>query len=266
MNEWLLDNEAALRLGVFFGLLLLLLVLQMLAPRRPLPQYRRRWGVNLGMVALDTVLARLLIPLGAVGIALWAQRSETGLLHAVQWPAWLEAVLAFLVLDCLIYAQHRLFHFWPLFWRLHRVHHSDLEIDVTTGVRFHPVEILLSMLIKMAAVAVLGAPVAAVIAFEIALNATSMFSHANLHLPFALDRILRMIVVTPDMHRVHHSIHSSEHNRNFGFNFSWWDHLFGSYTAQPADGHERMVLGLTSFREAPAQKLGALLAQPLKPL
>lgn len=266
MNEWLLDNEAALRLGAFLGLLLLLLGWQTLAPRRPLPQYRRRWGVNLGLVALDTVLVRLLIPLGAVGVALWAQRSGTGLLHAVVLPAWLEFALAFLALDCLIYGQHRLFHAMPVFWRLHRVHHSDLEFDVTTGVRFHPVEILLSLLIKMAAVAALGAPVVAVIVFEIALNATSLFNHSNLNLPLSLDRILRRILVTPDMHRVHHSVHRREHDSNFGFNLSWWDYLFGSYTAQPADGHERMAIGLPAFREPQTQNLRALLAQPLKPL
>lgn len=266
MEEWLIVEEGALRLICFVSVLALLLALQTLAPRRPQPQYRRRWGVNLGMVALDALLARLLIPLGAVGTALWAQRSGAGLLHAVELPAWLEFALAFLALDCLIYWQHRIFHRVPAFWRLHRVHHSDLEFDTTTGVRFHPVEILLSMLIKMAAVAALGAPAVAVIAFEIALNATSLFNHANLHLPLALDRILRRVVVTPDMHRVHHSIHSCEYNRNFGFNFPWWDRLFGSYTSQPAEGHEGMTIGLTRFREPETQGLAALLAQPLKPL
>jgi sterol desaturase/sphingolipid hydroxylase (fatty acid hydroxylase superfamily) len=266
MVEWLIAKEGALRLICFVSLLILLLVLQALAPRRPLTQSPRRWGVNLGMVALDALLARLLIPLGAVGTALWAQVSGTGLLHAVALPAWLEFALAFLALDCLIYWQHRIFHMVPAFWRLHRMHHSDLEFDTTTGVRFHPVEILLSMLIKMAAVAALGAPAAAVIVFEMALNATSLFNHANLHLPLALDRILRRAVVTPDMHRVHHSIHSREYNRNFGFNFPWWDRLFGSYAAQPEDGHERMAIGLPRFREPETQGFAALLAQPLKPL
>lgn len=264
--EWIIVREGTVRLVCFVTALTVLLLLQARAPRRPLPLLRQRWRSNLGMVALDTVLVRLLIPLGAVGVALWAQRGGTGLLPAIELPAWLEIVLAFLALDCLIYWQHRLFHALPVFWRLHRVHHSDLEIDVTTGVRFHPVEILLSMLIKMAAVAALGAPVVAVIAFEVALNATSMFSHANLHLPLALDRIVRRVLVTPDMHRVHHSVHPHEHNRNFGFNFSWWDHLFGSYAAQPADGHGGMTIGLTRFREPAAQGLGALLLQPLKPV
>ncbi len=266
MAEWLIAQEGALRLGCFGAALVLLLVLQTLAPRRPLARYRQRWRVNLVLVALDALLVRLLIPLGAVGVALWAQRGGTGLLHAIELPPWLEFVLAFLALDGLIYWQHRWFHAVSLFWRLHRVHHSDVEIDVTTGLRFHPVEILLSMLIKMAAVAALGAPAAAVIAFEIALNATSLFNHANLRLPLALDRWLRRLVVTPDMHRVHHSVHPREYNRNFGFNFPWWDRLFGSYADQPEDGHERMGIGLTRFREVEAQGLAALLAQPLKPL
>ncbi len=265
MQEWLVAQEGLVRLICFMSAIVLLLALQAWAPRRPLPQYRRRWSVNLGMVALDALLVRLLIPLGAVGAALWAQRSGTGLFNVAELPAWLEFVLAFLALDCLIYWQHRWSHALPLFWRLHRVHHSDLEIDVTTGVRFHPVEILLSMLIKMAAVMLLGAPAVAVIAFEIALNATSMFSHANLHLPSRLDRMLRRVLVTPDMHRVHHSIHRAEHDRNFGFNFSWWDHLFGSYTEQPADGHDSMSIGLGRFREPAEQGLGTLLLQPLKP-
>ena len=266
MAQWMVVDESIVRLVYFVSALIVLLILQARAPRRPLSHYRQRWSANFALVALDALLVRLLLPLGAVGVALWAQGNETGLLHMTPWPAWLEAGLAFLALDCLIYAQHRLFHALPLFWRLHRVHHSDLEMDTTTGVRFHPVEILFSMLIKMAAVVALGAPAVAVITFEIALNATSMFSHSNLHLPAALDRMLRRVLVTPDMHRVHHSIHQAEHDTNFGFNFSWWDHLFGSYTAQPADGHDNMTIGLGRFREPQAQGLGALLLQPLKPV
>jgi sterol desaturase/sphingolipid hydroxylase (fatty acid hydroxylase superfamily) len=266
MHEWLLEHEAAARFGAFAGVLLALLAAQWRWPRRPLAAPARRWGVNLAMVAIDTVFVRLAVPLGAAGAALWAQNRGVGLLTLAAWPPWLEGALAFLALDCLIYWQHRLFHRIPLFWRLHRMHHSDLEIDTTTGVRFHPVEIAVSMLIKIAAVIALGAPVFAVIVFEIALNATSLFNHANVALPLRLDRALRLALVTPDMHRVHHSVHRREHDSNFGFNLSWWDHVFRSYTDQPADGHLTMRIGLHAFRDAAEQRLGPLLLQPVRPL
>lgn len=265
MYDWILAHEPALRLTAFAGVLVLLLIAEVLWPRRAAPMRRRlRWGANLPMVAVDTLFVRVLIPLGATGVALWAQGRGVGLLHQVQWPLAAEAMLAFLAFDCLIYWQHRIFHQVPLLWRLHRMHHSDIEFDATTAVRFHPVEILLSMLIKMGAVLVLGAPAIAVIAFEIALNATAMFNHANLRLPLDLDRVLRRLVVTPDMHRVHHSTHRREHNSNYGFNLPWWDHLFRSYTDQPAEGHTQMVIGLNQFREAAGQRLLPLLAQPFQ--
>ena len=265
MQEWTLAHEPLLRLAAFGAVLALMLAAEVLWPRRAGPmQRRRRWGANLGLALVDTVAVRLLFPLGAAGVALWAATRGVGLLNVVAWPAWAEGVLAFLALDAAIYWQHRLFHRIPLFWRLHRMHHSDLEFDATTGVRFHPVEIVVSMLIKLAVVVALGAPVLAVILFEVVLNASSMFNHGNVRLPVPLDRALRRLLVTPDMHRVHHSTHRAEHDSNYGFNLSWWDHLFRSYTGQPAEGHTAMRIGLAAFREPGEQRLLSLLAQPLR--
>ena len=267
MHDWILAHEPWLRVGAFAGLLLLLVLAEHFWPRRDgALQRRARWGTNLSIVAIDALLVRLLIPLGATGTAIWADVRGYGLLQQLDAPPVLEGALAFLALDLLIYWQHRLFHRIPLFWRLHRMHHSDLEFDATTGVRFHPVEILLSMLIKMGAIAALGAPAVAVVVFEIALNGTSLFNHSNLRLPLGLDRALRKLVVTPDMHRVHHSVHRHEHDSNYGFNLSWWDHLFRSYTDQPRDGHTTMQIGLTVFRDPADQALTRLLAQPLQRL
>jgi len=264
MQNWIVANEPWLRLAAFGFALVLLLTVEGLWPRRGGPmQHRVRWTANLSIVVLDVLLVRLLIPLGATGTAIWAEVHGYGVFHRTDWPLAVEAALAFLALDLLIYWQHRLFHLIPWGWRLHRMHHSDVEFDATTGVRFHPGEILLSMLIKMIAVLALGAPVVAVILFEIALNATSLFNHANLRLPPALDRALRACVVTPDMHRVHHSVHRHEHDSNYGFNLSWWDRLFGSYTAQPADGHTTMQVGLARFREPADQTITRLLTQPV---
>ena len=269
MPEWIVAHEAPLRLAAFLSVLALLLLAQERWPRRvPAPGRRGRWSVNLSMVVLGALVARamagLVVLLGAVAAAQWAARHGVGVLAWLQWPPLVEGALAFLALDCAIYWQHRLFHRLPLFWRLHRMHHSDLDFDTTTGVRFHPVEIGVSMLIKVAVVLALGAPALAVILFEVALNATSLFNHANLRLPPALDGALRRLLVTPDMHRVHHSVHRREHDSNFGFNLPWWDHLFRSYTDQPADGHTTMAIGLQQFRDAGEQRLGPLLLQPLK--
>lgn len=267
MHDWIIAHEATLRLAAFVGLLALLLAAEFAWPRRAGPMHRAlRWSANLPMVVAGAVFVRLLVPLGATGAALWAQAQGVGLLHRVDAPAPVEAVLAFAALDCLIYWQHRVFHKVPLFWRLHRMHHSDVEFDATTALRFHPVEILVSMLIKIGAVVALGAPALAVIAFEIALNGTAMFNHSNLRLPPGIDRALRALVVTPDMHRVHHSVHRREHDSNYGFNLPWWDRLFGSYTDQPAEGHTGMRIGLHAFRDDPEQGLLPLLLQPLKPL
>ena len=201
-------------------------------------------------MAVDTLLVRILFPTTAVGLALLAEARGFGLFNVVALPAWVAVVASVVILDLAIYLQHVLFHAVPALWRLHRMHHADLEFDVTTGLRFHPIEILLSMLIKFAVVAALGAPALAVLIFEVLLNATSMFNHGNVRIPAGLDRVLRWLVVTPDMHRVHHSILSRETNSNFGFNLPWWDRLFGTYRAQPAAGHEAMTIGIEQFRDA----------------
>ncbi len=265
VQDWIVGNEPWLRLAAFGSVLVLLLAAEGWWPRRTGPmRHRLRWGANLSVVVVNGLLVRLLIPLGATGTAVWAGVHGYGLFARLAWSPALEAAVSFLALDALIYWQHRLFHLIPLFWRLHRMHHSDVEFDATTGVRFHPAEILVSMLIKMGAVLALGAPAVAVIAFEIALNATSLFNHANLRLPEPVDRALRRVLVTPDMHRVHHSVHRREHDSNYGFNLSWWDHLFRSYTAQPADGHTTMRIGLAQFRDDAEQRLPALLVQPFR--
>lgn len=263
MPEFVLVHAPAVRAGVFVAVLALLLAAETLAPRRTGPRLRTlRWGPNLLMTVTGAVAVRVLLPLGAVGIAAWAGAHQVGLFNAMRLPAGIAGVLSFLLLDVLIYAQHRLLHAWPLLWPIHRMHHSDVEFDATTALRFHPLEIVLSMALKMAAVLALGAPPLAVILFEIALNASAMFNHANLKLPLRLDDALRQLVVTPDMHRVHHSTHADEYNRNYGFCLSLWDRLFGSYRAQPREGHEGMVIGQRQFREPAEQTFAALLRQP----
>lgn len=257
------EPETLVRLGAFVVLATLLLCAEAAWPRRTAAISRRqRWPANFGLIVVDSLLLRLLAGTGAVGVAWWSQARGYGLLHALSWPAWIEFVLTLLALDLLIYGQHRLMHAVPLLWRLHRVHHSDPGFDVSTALRFHPIEILLSMGIKMLAVAALGAPVWAVVAFEVLLNATSMFNHANLRLPPRVDRLLRLILVTPDMHRVHHSIHRDETDSNFGFNLPWWDRLFGSYRAQPRDGHTAMHIGIAEIPQPGG--LLALLLQPFR--
>ena len=259
------DHEPFIRLGAFFGVFAAVAAWEILAPRRTLTAARRaRWPGNLGIVLLNTLIVRAILPAGAVGIALAAEAKEFGLLHAVAIPFWLKAVIGFVALDLAIYLQHVLFHAVPALWRLHRMHHADLGFDVTTGARFHPIEIVFSMLIKAAAIAALGAPAVAVLAFEIALSATAMFNHANARLPLGLDRWVRLVVVTPDMHRVHHSAVPVETNSNFGFNLPWWDRLFGTYRAQPAAGHEAMTLGLAVFRDARELRLDKMLTQPFR--
>jgi sterol desaturase/sphingolipid hydroxylase (fatty acid hydroxylase superfamily) len=260
-----IPHEPVIRLGCFAGVLLLMALWEFLAPRRRLTVARpARWASNLGLVALDTLLVRFLVPLGAVGLALLAAERGWGVLNNVALPAWLAVALAVVALDLAIYLQHVLFHAVPLFWRLHMVHHADLDFDATTGVRFHPVEILLSLGIKLGVVVLLGAPPLAVLLFEVLLNATSVFNHGNVRLPRWLDRALRLVVVTPEMHRVHHSVVPRETNSNFGFNLSWWDWLFGTYRAQPAGGHEGMTIGLEQYRdERVADRLHWMLALPV---
>jgi sterol desaturase/sphingolipid hydroxylase (fatty acid hydroxylase superfamily) len=245
-----LDQESAIRLGCFAGVLLVMALWEAVAPRRRLRVRRPlRWASNLGLVVLNTLAVRFLVPLGAMGVALAAEERGWGLLPYADVPHWLAVLLAVAVLDLAIYLQHVMFHAVPLLWRLHRVHHADLDFDTTTGVRFHTLEIVLSLGIKAAAVVLLGAPALAVLIFEVLLNATALFNHGNVRLPAWLERPLRWLVVTPEMHRVHHSVLARETNSNFGFNLPWWDFLFGTYRAQPALGHEGMTIGLEQFRE-----------------
>lgn len=265
MTETIFAVEPVIRLGFFAGILLLMAIWEIAAPRRP-QRYRRRerWPYNLLLAIVDTFAVRLLFPLLPVGAALVAVERGWGLFNVLALPMWFEIVLSVLALDFIIYLQHRLFHAVPWLWRLHRMHHADLEFDVTTGLRFHPLEILLSMGIKLAAVVAFGTPVLAVLIFEVALNATSMFNHGNVRMPDWLDRYLRSVVVTPEMHRVHHSIVRRETNSNFGFNFPWWDRLLGTYRAQPEAGHLNMTIGIEEFREARELRLDRMLLQPFR--
>ena len=265
MRQVLLAYESYIRLVGFAGVLSLMALWELVRPRRSqLIGRGRRWPGNLAIVAIDTVLVRIVFPTAAVGLALIAETKGWGLFNAMGFPWWVSVPLGVILLDLIIYLQHVLFHAVPGLWRLHRMHHADLEFDVTTGVRFHPIEILLSMVIKLGAVAALGTPAVAVLMFEVLLNATSMFNHGNVRLAAGLDRILRWIVVTPEMHRVHHSIVSRETNSNFGFNLPWWDRLFGTYRAQPAAGHERMTIGIEQFRDPSELSLHRMLLQPFR--
>ena len=259
MTETILANEPAIRLGIFLGVFALVVVFETLAPRRARTMPRTaRWPHNIGVVVVNTLLLRLVFPTAAIGMALMAATRGWGLLNIIDAPYWLSVAL----LDLAIYLQHVMFHAVPALWRLHRMHHADLDFDVTTGARFHPIEILLSMGIKLAVVAALGPPALGVLIFEVLLNASSMFNHANLNIPLGVDRVLRRLVVTPDMHRVHHSVLPAETNSNFGFNLPWWDRLFGTYRAQPEAGHAAMTIGIEQFRERRDLRLDRMLAQP----
>jgi len=263
--EALLAHEPVIRLGAFVGVLAVMACWEVLAPRRRLAVGRgTRWTGNLGIVVLDALFVRLVFPTAAVGVALIAETRGWGLLHALEVPTWLAFLAGVILLDLAIYLQHVLFHVVPVLWRLHRVHHADLELDVTTGVRFHPIEILLSMGIKLGIVAALGTPAVAVLVFEVLLNATSMFNHGNVQLPPRIESMLRWIVVTPDMHRVHHSVVPCETNSNFGFNLPWWDQLFGTYRSEPAVGHDRLTIGLDQFRDPRELRLDRMLIQPFR--
>jgi sterol desaturase/sphingolipid hydroxylase (fatty acid hydroxylase superfamily) len=257
--------EMIIRLGafaLFFGAFALW---ELLAPRRKLSiGRRRRWPGNLGILVVDILAVRVLLPTAAVGAALYASGNGWGLINYLQLRLSVAALIGFLALDLIIYAQHVAFHKIPALWRLHRMHHADLDIDVTTGVRFHPIEILISLLIKIGAILALGIPVVAVILFEVVLNVTSMFNHANGSMPSWLDRALRLIVVTPDMHRVHHSILRRETDSNFGFNLPWWDRLFGTYRAEPEAGHTGMTIGIPIFRDPGELRIDRLLTQPFR--
>jgi len=263
MEDTILGNEGPIRLAFFAGVFAVMALWEIAAPQRRLTASKAsRWAGNIGIVVLNTLMLRFLFPVLAVGVAALAEARGWGLLNAVEVPRWLAVAAAVVALDLAIYLQHVMFHAVPALWRLHMMHHADLDIDVTTGARFHPIEIALSMAIKMAVIVPLGAPPVAVVIFEVLLNATAMFNHANIRLPAAVDRVLRLVVVTPDMHRVHHSVVPRETNSNFGFNLPWWDRLLGTYRAQPAAGHEGMTIGLSQFREARRLTLPWLLVLP----
>jgi sterol desaturase/sphingolipid hydroxylase (fatty acid hydroxylase superfamily) len=261
----MLEHEPLIRTGFALGVLAVMAVWEVASPRRRREIPRAvRWPNNLGIAVLDALLVRLSFPVLAVTLAASAQAHGWGLLPALELRPWLAFVVSVVALDFVVYVQHVVFHALPVLWRLHRMHHADLEFDVSTGLRFHPVEILLSMVLKLAAVAALGPPALAVLVFEVLLNATAMFNHSNVRIAEGLDRVLRWVLVTPDMHRVHHSVLRAETNSNFGFMLPWWDRLLGTYRPQPRDGHERMTIGLAAFRSTRELWLDRLLVQPLR--
>ena len=263
-NEFVLQNEVPIRLGFFFGVFAIMALWEVLAPRRALTISKAvRWANNLGLVFFNSFVLRILFPAAAVGVAAFAAEQGWGLLNYYQLPFALAVMLSVVAMDFIIYLQHVLVHAVPALWRLHRVHHADLDYDVTTGARFHTIEIILSMLIKFATIVVLGPPVVAVVIFEVVLNAMAMFNHANVRLPLGLDRIVRLLFVTPDMHRVHHSVEDNEANSNYGFNLSIWDRIFGTYIDQPREGHINMTIGIHGYRD-PKQvdQLPGMLALP----
>jgi len=248
VTEWIMANEKSLRSSIFFGMLIIMGLWEVISPRRTRVLTRLlRWTNNLALLVLNIVIARWVFPLAAVGVAAYVESNSLGLMNVYEIPFAVAIILSVIALDFVIYLQHVLVHAVPILWRLHRVHHADPDIDVTTGLRFHPIEIVLSLLIKFAAILVLGAPVIAVVIFEILLNAGAMFNHANVRLPLWLDKLLRWVIVTPDMHRIHHSVEDEEANSNFGFNLTWWDRLFGTYTVEPRHGHGGMKIGIHHY-------------------
>ncbi len=257
-----MDYET-LRFGIFISVFVIVSIWEVVACRRQLVISKpRRWANNLGIIMLGSLLVKMVFPILALGVAAAAAQKGWGLFHYLQVPLWLSGILAILLLDLTIYLQHLMFHVVPTLWRLHMVHHADLELDVSSGLRFHPLEMVLSMCVKMVVVAALGSPVFVVFIFEVILNATAMFNHGNINLPKTLDRRLRRFVVTPDMHRVHHSVIIRETNSNFGFNFPWWDRLFGTYRPEPVAGHQGMTIGLSQFRRVEQVSLLRLLIMP----
>ena len=252
-----MSNEIIIRLSCFFGIFTLIAAWEWIMPRRSLTTSKaKRWFANLGIVFLNSALVRVAIPVLPVGLAMLAQEKGWGLLNVLALPFPVKVIAGIVLLDLVVYLQHVMFHAVPILWRLHMMHHADLDYDLTTGLRFHPIEIIISMGIKLAAVAAIGPSVFTVILFEILLNGLATFNHSNIYIPYAIDRVLRLFVVTPDMHRVHHSVTIRETNSNFGFNLPWWDRLFGTYRAQPVAGHEGMTIGLAQFRDS--HRLGIL--------
>jgi len=263
MNMFIIDNELVVRLGCFFGVFIAMGIWELLAPRRTLTSPKsRRWISNLFITLLNSLVVRIFFPAAAVGMAFMSDWSGWGLFNILRVPSLPAGIMSILLLDLTIYSQHVLFHRVALFWRLHRMHHTDLDIDVTTGSRFHTFEIILSMEIKIVIVVLLGAPAWSVLVFEVLLNATSLFTHSNVRISARADRFLRTIIVTPDMHRVHHSVLTGETNSNFGFNFPWWDRLFGTYRDQPEKGHEAMTIGLPDYQDNKYLTLPWMLAVP----
>ena len=264
INEYILGNEAVIRMSFFLGIFAVMALWEFVAPRRALTISKvLRWTNNLGLVFFNTFLLRLLFPVAAVGVAVFSSEQGWGLFNYYDVPPVVAIISSVVVMDFIIYLQHVMVHAIPVLWRLHRVHHADLDYDVTTGARFHPIEIILSMLIKFATIFLLGPPVVAVVIFEVVLNATAMFNHSNVRLNLIVDKWLRLLVVTPDMHRVHHSIEDDETNSNFGFSLPWWDRLFGTYRDQPRAGHQNMIIGIRGFREAKqASWITGMLAMP----
>ncbi len=258
-----MNSEIIIRVGSFLPAFLLVAMWELLSQRRSLTTSKKnRWISNLGITFLNPLVLRLVFPVLALDMAVIAQKQGWGLLNNFDSPYWLAVMIGMVLLDLTIYLQHVMFHAIPILWRLHMVHHADLDYDVTTGLRFHPIEIILSMVIKLSIVVVLGPPALAVIIFEIVLNAAAMFNHGNIRLPLKIDRILRYFIVTPDMHRVHHSVIIRETNSNFGFNLPWWDRMFGTYRSQPVKGHAEMTIGLSQFRDAKRLTLPWLLILP----
>ena len=263
MKELLFQYESYIRLGSFFGLFVLLMIWELASPKRKLLQLRRfRWFSNIGLIVTSSVLVRFIIPTAAVGVALHVEQDNLGFLNHFDFSAVTQFILAFILMDLAIYFQHVIFHALPMFWRFHRVHHSDLDCDITTGLRFHPFEILISIIFKFVVIISIGAPVIAVVCFEIILNAASMFTHSNIKIPLSLEKIVRWTIVTPDMHRIHHSVNENETNSNFGFFISVWDRLFGTYIDKPKEGQKNMEIGLHEFRQAKWQNLRWLIYLP----
>lgn len=260
-----MSEEAAIRFGVFVGLFVIMAGLEYFAPRRKLrPVKALRWLTNWAIIIIDSVLVRLLFKTAAVGAALWATENGYGLFNMIALPYWLAFIISFLVLDFAIWFSHLASHKVPIFWRIHRMHHSDIDIDVTTAIRFHPVEIILSMFWKYLIVLALGAPAASVLVFEIVLNGGALFNHANFKLPLSIDKVLRLLIVTPDMHRVHHSIIRKETDSNYGFNLSIWDRMFGTYIDQPSKGHDEMTIGLEEWQDEKPARLDWILMVPFR--
>lgn len=259
------SSEVLIRFGFFIAVFVAIAVLESAFPRRArrLPR-ASRWPSNIGISLLNQVVIRLCLPATAIALAMLGEQQGWGLFSQLTLAPWVELLAAVLILDLVIYWQHRLYHMVPVLWRFHRMHHADVEFDVSTGIRFHPLSVLLSAAIKLGTIFLIGPAPLAVLIFEVLLNATSLFNHSNLGIPRGVDRILRLLVVTPDMHRVHHSSAPDETNRNFGFNFPWWDRMFRSYRAQPAQGHQHMEVGLATFRQEPESRLDRMLTQPFR--